>query len=176
MSPAAAHTAAPPLPVAIRVLRRFNPLIAALLRSPLHRIVSRNLLLLTYVGAKSGVSRTLPLSYVEVGSRLYLCTRSSLWWRSLRNGRTVALRLRGRHESATPVVVDLATAEALDALRAFLTANPKTGEMLYQVRAGTDGRPVEDDLRREVLRSIVVRLDISWRAQRKLMQKSANGG
>src|SRR5262245_5129264 len=125
-------SAGEPLPLAIRVLRRLNPAIAWVLRSPLHALVSRNLLLLTYVGAKTGRSRTLPLSYVEVGSRLYLCTRSSLWWRSLRNGRPVELRLRGAQVTARPVVVDLASREALDALRAFLTVNPKTGEMLYQ--------------------------------------------
>jgi plasmid stability protein len=30
-----------------------------------------------------------------------------------------------------------------------------------RVRAGTDGRPVEEDVRREVLRSVVVRLDVA---------------
>jgi len=157
-SDAAVHPA--PLPLAIRLLRRLNPLIASLLRSPLHGVVSRNLLLLTYLGAKSGVRRTLPLSYVEVAGRPYLCTRSSLWWRNLRAGSPVGLQLRGRRVTATPVIVDLATAEALDALRAFLTANPRTGEMLYDVRAGSDRRPVEEDLRREVRRSVVVRLDL----------------
>src|SRR5258707_15773025 len=80
LSPAA-RTDEPPLPFAIRILRRLNPVIAATLRSPVHGLVSKNLLLLTYVGAKSGVAWTLPLSYVEVGGRLYLCTRSSRWWR-----------------------------------------------------------------------------------------------
>jgi hypothetical protein len=131
-----------------------------LLRSPLHGFVSRDLLLLTYVGAKSGVTRTLPLSYIELGGRPYLCTRSSLWWRNLRNGTPVELRLRGRRVTAAPVVVEVQSAEALDALRAFLTANPTTGAMLYQVRTGPDRRPLEDDLRREVGRSVVVRLDL----------------
>ena len=157
---AGAASADPPLPIAIRVLRRLNPAIAALLRSPLHGVMSGNLLLLTYVGAKSGVTRTVPLSYVDLGGRLYLCTRSSRWWRNLRHGPAVELRLRGRRIAATPVVLDVATPEALDALRAFLTANPKTGEMLYQVPRGRDGRPSEEHLRREVLRSVVVRLDV----------------
>jgi len=151
---------AEPVPLAIRLLRRLNPLIGAILRSPLHGLASKDLLLLDYVGAKTGVARTLPLSYVEVGGRPYLCTRSSRWWRNLRGGRPVEVRLRGRKVAATPVVVDVQSAEALDALRAFLTANPKTGEMLYEVRNGADRRPVEEALRREVLRSIVVRLDL----------------
>ena len=156
-APTAARIAEP-LPLAIRVLRRLNPLIAALLRSPLHGRVSRDLLLLTYTGSRTGRRRTLPLSYVTHGERLYLCTRSSIWARSLREGKPVDLRLRGRRLPATPVVLDVRTPEALDALRAFLTANPKTAEMLYQV-AAPGGRPNEADLGREVLRSVVVRLD-----------------
>ncbi len=163
MSPAASR-AATSLPLAIRLLRRLNPLIAAILRSPLHGLVSRNLLALSYVGAKSGRRRTLPLSYVEVGGRLYLCTRSSAWWRNLRAGRAVELRLRGRRVGATPLVVDPRSDEALDALRAFLTANPRTGEMLYDVRTDPTRRPLEDDLRREVPRSVVVRLDVDAQA------------
>lgn len=158
--PRATSVGEAPLPLAIRVLRRLNPAIGWVLRSPLHGLASRNLLLLTYVGAKTGRTLTLPLSYVEVGGRPYLCTRTSLWWRNLRGGRAVELHLRGRRVTATPVVVDLSSSEALDALRAFLTVNPKTGEMLYSVRNGTDGRPLEDDLRREIGRSVVVRLDV----------------
>lgn len=161
MSTSSHGQAAEPLPIAIRLLRRLNPVIATLLRSPLHGLASRNLLLLTYVGAKSGVVRTLPLSYVEVGGRPYLCTRSSAWWRNLRSGRPVELRLRGRRVAATPVVVDTHTPEALDAFRTFLAANSKTGEMLYRVGTDGDRRPREEDLRREVLRSIVVRLEIA---------------
>lgn len=150
-----------PLPIAIRLLRRLNPLIAALLRSPLHGLMSRNLLLLTYTGFSSGRRYTLPLSYVTVDDRLYLCTRSSRWWRSLRDRRPVELRLRGARVTATPIVVDGASEEALCALRAFLTVNPKTGEMLYQVRTGPGRRPLEADLRGEVARSVVVRLDVT---------------
>lgn len=160
MSRSAAAADAETLPMAIRVLRRLNPVIGWILRSPLHGVLSRDLLLLTYVGPRTGVRRTLPLSYVEVAGRPHLCTRTSGWWRNLRNGRPVELHFRGRRVTATPVVLDLATPEALDAFRAFLTRNPKTGEMLYEVPRGRNGRPGEDDLRREVLRSVVVRLDV----------------
>ena len=157
-SSSSAATVEPPLPLAIRILRRLNPLIAALLRSPLHRLVSANLLLLTYVGRKTGQRRSLPLSYVVVRDRPYLCTRSSRWWRSWRPGAPVEVDLRGRRLGMIPRVVDPTTPEALEALRAFLTANPKTGEMLYAVRAERGG-PNDDDLVREVRRSVVVRLD-----------------
>ena len=43
------------------VLRLLNPLLAALLRSPLHRLASKNLMLLTVTGRKSGRTYTLPV-------------------------------------------------------------------------------------------------------------------
>jgi deazaflavin-dependent oxidoreductase (nitroreductase family) len=156
----AADAASETLPASIRLLRRLKPLMVALLRSPLHRVLSRDLLLLSYVGAKSGRRLVLPLSYIEVDGHVYLCTRSSLWWRNLRANRDVEIHLRGRRVAASAHVVDPESSEARAGFRAFITRNPRTGEMLYDVRAGADGRPVEEDLEREVVRSVVVRLEL----------------
>lgn len=147
------------VPPSIRLLRRLNPLLKAILRSPMHRLASRDLLVLEYTGAKTGQRRSLPLSYVEHDRRLYLCTRSSLWWRNLRSQPEVALWLRGRHVTATAHVVEPTSVEARDALRAFLTRNPRTGEILYEVRS-VAGRPCEEDVVREAPRSIVVRMQL----------------
>src|SRR5262245_29298028 len=94
------------VPPSIRLLRWFNPLVQAILRSPLHRLASRDLLVLEYTGAKTGQLRSLPLSYVEHGGRIYLCTRSSLWSRNLRTEPAVRLWLRGQHVAATADVVE----------------------------------------------------------------------
>src|SRR4051794_26226261 len=102
--PITARDGSTPLPLSIRLLRRLNPLVVALLRSPLHGLLSKDLLLLTYTGRKTGRSRTLPLSYVEIGGHVYLCTRSSLWWTSLRDGARVEIRLRGHRSGASAVV------------------------------------------------------------------------
>jgi deazaflavin-dependent oxidoreductase (nitroreductase family) len=136
-----------------------QPLIAALLASPAHGLLSRDVLLMTWTGRKSGRRYTLPLSYVEQGGKLYLCTRgeSSQWWRNLKGGAEVELRLRGRRVDAVAAVLDADSPEALDGLRAFVTRNPRTGEMLYHV-ARDGGAPREGDVQREVANSIVVRL------------------
>lgn len=149
------------LPLSIRLLRRLNPLVTAILRSPLHGLLSKDLLLLDHVGARSGRRRVLPLSYVEIDGRPYLCTRSSLWWRNLRAMPRVELVLRGRRVAAVAEVLEAGSRDALAGLRAFLTANPRTGEILYDVRSGADRRPREDDLAREAERSVVVRLDVA---------------
>src|SRR5689334_22980603 len=74
-APTASERAAHPIPLSIRILRKAQPLIVGLLKSPLHGLLSRDVLLLTYRGRRSGEPYTLPLSYVEAGSHLYMCTR-----------------------------------------------------------------------------------------------------
>ena len=150
-------------PWQIRLLRRCQPVVAGLLRSPLHRLASHELLLLTYRGRTSGRSYTLPLSYVPVGEHLYLCTPNgeSRWWRNLRGNVAVDLQLRGRAVRATAGVIDSTCREALDAFRRFLTTYPRTGVMLYGVGRGPDGSPREADVVRQVGHSVVVRITLT---------------
>ena len=145
------------VPPSIRLLRRFNWLVRAILRSPLHGLASGDLLVLAYTGARTRQRRVLPLSYVEHDGRLYLCTRNSMWWRNLRTEPAVEVWLRGRRVAAAAHVVEPTSAEARDALRAFLARNPRTGEILYDVKS-SGGRPCEEDVVREAPRSVVVRL------------------
>lgn len=147
------------LPFSIKLLRKAQPLICWWLRSPLHGMLSRDVLLLSYSGRKTGKSYELPLSYAEIGGNIYLCTRTSRWWRNLGDGKVVELHLRGRRVRAASFVLDSASSEALDGFRAFLTRLPRTGEMLYEVGCDAERRPLESDLAREVRRSTVLRLE-----------------
>lgn len=154
------ETTAPSIPFAVRVLRRVNPLVASLLRSPLHGLLSRDVLVLGYTGRRSGRRYSTPISYVEHEGSLYLCTRpeASVWWRNLRGGAEVEIRLRGADLSAHAEVVPSESDEALGALRTFLARNPRTARDLYHVSRDVEGRPDETELAREVRRSVVVRL------------------
>jgi hypothetical protein len=157
--PDAAERSAHVVPLPVRILRRMKPLVVGILRSPLHGLLSGDILVMTWTGRRSGARHTLPLSYVRLGSRLYLCTRpeGSRWWLNLRSGPEVGLVLKGKSARAIATVLDRDSGEALDGLRAFVTRNPGTGELLYRVRRG----PNEEDLLREVHASVVVRLDVT---------------
>lgn len=75
----------------------YNPLLILMLRSPLHPLLSGNTLALTYTGRKSGRTYTTPVNYVRDGDRLWATSyRTRTWWRNLRNGVPVSLRLQGR--------------------------------------------------------------------------------
>lgn len=149
------------VPFRYKVLRRMNPLLMRLLASPLHGLMSADILVMHLTGRRSGRSYVLPLSYVEDGGALTLCTRpeGSGWWRNIGDGADVRITWRGRTRAARARVLALGSAEALDGLRRFVARNPRTGRTLYHVEAGADGRPREDDLAREVGRTVVVRVD-----------------
>jgi hypothetical protein len=78
--------------------RSGNRLVAQLLRSRLHPLVSGRLLLITITGRRTGRQHTLPVAYKEGPEGLtipVLWAQRKLWWRNLRDGAQVSLRLRG---------------------------------------------------------------------------------
>lgn len=77
------------------------------LRSPVHGMVSRTILLLTFTGRKSGKTYTTPVSYSQSGDQVTIFTHAA-WWKNLRSGAPVTLRIRGRELQglAEPVAED----------------------------------------------------------------------
>ena len=73
-----------------------------LLRTPLHRPVSGQLALITVTGRRSGRSFTFPVGYRQDGDRVTIGVgwpERKVWWRNLRGGAPVTLRLRGTERS-----------------------------------------------------------------------------
>jgi hypothetical protein len=81
----------PPLPKWAYAI--VNPLMSGIIRSPLHRILSNSLMLLEFRGRKSGKRYTIPVGYLQQGSRLYIFSHAG-WWRNLPD-QPVTVRLRG---------------------------------------------------------------------------------
>jgi F420H(2)-dependent quinone reductase len=78
--------------------RLVNPFVAGLLRSPLHSLLSGRLALITVTGRRSGTRHTFPVGYRAAGDVVTIAVvapESKLWWRNVRGGAPVALRLRG---------------------------------------------------------------------------------
>ena len=82
--------------------RTGNHAVALLLRSPLHPIVSGQLLLVTVTGRRSGQGHTFPVGYRRAGDRVTIPVgwpRRKLWWRNLRGGACVRLLIRGEQRT-----------------------------------------------------------------------------
>lgn len=101
----------------------YNPLMAALLRSPLHRMMG-GLMLITVTGRKSGRAITTPVNYAHIdGSMVVFSQASRTWWRNLRGGAPVTLHLRGHDQEARAEACEDAETVAAD-LHAFLQQHP----------------------------------------------------
>jgi hypothetical protein len=73
-----------------------NALTTLILRSPLHKIISKSTLLIAMTGHKSGHEITLPVNYFQFGDILYITSlRGRTWWRNLRGSQPVRVWLRG---------------------------------------------------------------------------------
>jgi deazaflavin-dependent oxidoreductase (nitroreductase family) len=78
-----------------------NGAMKALLRSPAHSLVSGAFMLITVTGRKTGRRYTTPVNYVQDGELLtVLSWRERSWWRNVRGGAPVTVRLRGKNRSA----------------------------------------------------------------------------
>lgn len=84
-----------------------NPLMTALLRSPLHGLVSDSLLLITFTGRRSGREYTTPVGYDEVDGTLYVTSQTDrVWWKNLRGGADVTVRIRGEEHRGHAAVIE----------------------------------------------------------------------
>jgi F420H(2)-dependent quinone reductase len=80
------------------VIRFLNPLMRALLRSPLHRLASKQFMLLTVTGRQTGRSYTVPVVRHQSGDTLVVYAAGG-WRRNLRGGAPVRVVLDGVERS-----------------------------------------------------------------------------
>ena len=71
-----------------------NAVPATIVRSPLHPLPSKNTLLLTFTGRRSGKQHTTPVAYRRRDDGEIVMTTDSPWWRNLREPSPVSLRVR----------------------------------------------------------------------------------
>ena len=125
----------------------YNTLVNLFLRTPLHGVISSGIMSLTYTGRKSGRSYTIPVNYVPLPDNpdvlLTTSLRKRVWWRNLRDGAPVTLRLRGRKVSATATAIEEETAVA-DLLVPYLTRMSNIADQ-FDVGLDEEGIPRRAD-------------------------------
>jgi hypothetical protein len=126
-----------------RALRRVaNGLVARLLRSRLHPLLSGRLLLLTYRGRRTRRRYTFPLLYARDGEGLLLVAlhpEGQTWWRNV-DGADVELLVAGRSRRGRAEV----TPDRDRARRAFAAARPWARPALRRAREAVFVRVVPD--------------------------------
>ena len=135
----------------------YNAFIVALLRSPLHGLLSKGMLLISYRGRRSGKPYTVPVNFIREGDILLVTSyRNRTWWRNLRGDGPVTVRIHGRDWPATAEVLE-AQEPVADAFGRYLKAMPQVAKYLG-VRVDADGRPDGADLHGAAHERVVVRI------------------
>lgn len=132
-----------------------NPVIAFLLRSPLHSILSKNMLLMTVTGRKSGKTYTTPVGYVRSGADLLIVSSPDrAWWKNLRGGAAVSMRLHGHDRTGFGTALEDQPGIAA-ALIELLTAAPQYQNYL-KVFLTPDGQPIDPNALTEAAKARVM--------------------
>lgn len=132
-----------------------NSAVKFVLRSPVHAIVSKSLLLITFTGRKSGKTYTTPVSYSQNGDQVFIFTHAN-WWKNLRGGETVSLRIQGRELDglAEPVADDK---EAIAAALAMHLRKVPSDARYYGVTFDERGSPNQEEVDKAVQTVVMVR-------------------
>jgi deazaflavin-dependent oxidoreductase (nitroreductase family) len=106
-----------------RASRLANSMPSILLRSPLHRLMSGNTLLVSFNGRRSGKRYTTPVAYLQLGPDEVISTTDGRWWRNLDGGAPVIVRIAGKTRPGKAEAVTDAEA-ALELLSALVAHQP----------------------------------------------------
>ena len=126
--------------------RIINPLVVLIARSPIHLLVSTQILVTQFNGRKSGTQYRVPVSFHK-NENTYTCDtlRSNLWWKNLialertdiwLNGRLVNVQLELEYEDDEVVKSNLRHLVSGNAIDAFFA----------KVKLNKDGSPDEKSL------------------------------
>jgi deazaflavin-dependent oxidoreductase (nitroreductase family) len=142
-----------------------NPFVRLILRSPLHGWMSAAVMLITYRGRKTGREYTLPVQYVRDGQAIYIIPgmpERKTWWRSLRGGQPVRLRLAGETLDARAEAIDGSSDPDLAArvLEQYFRRFPPSARQ-HKVRVSGDGAFAPADLQRAAQSMVLVRVELS---------------
>jgi hypothetical protein len=136
-----------------------------LLRSPFHPLMSRDTLLLSFTGKKSGRHYTIPVRYLRDGDTL-TTTTDSRWWRNLQGGAEVKLQLAGR-EVRGKADVSTNSEDVERAIIAILRQMPSDAHF-YQVRLDRNGQPDMASVKRAAQSNVLITIHIASNPQERV--------
>ena len=145
-----------------RIVSRAKPLVAAILRSPLHPLLSFGLMLISFEGRKTGRRYTFPVGYQQSGETItVLASRAQRksWWRNFREPRPVEVLVRGKRLAGEGRVLAGDSEEFRDAVEATFRRLPRlAGQFGIAYERGQ--RISEEQWRTVVAEGAVVKVEL----------------
>ncbi len=126
-----------------RQVIRLVPLLKAVLRSPLHRILGKNLMLLTVTGRKTGRTYTVPVGRHETSDGSFVLSAGGNWRHNLRGGADVRVTLDGRERAGHAVLEQ----DPDRAAQEFKTLLDRAGPRALAVKVNVDRAPTVAEIK-----------------------------
>jgi len=113
-------------------------------------------MLITFTGKRSGRRYTTPVRYVSLGEAVRCFTSAeNMWWRNLRGGADVSLRIQGVDRPFRAMPIERDPALIREALRQYLTLFPQDAAY-HGIGLNRDKTLVDADLDRASREAVVV--------------------
>ncbi|MFC4550601.1 MULTISPECIES: nitroreductase/quinone reductase family protein [Halorussus] len=142
-----------------------NPVMERLLRSPLHGLVSDSVALITFTGRKTGAEYTTPVGYLEEDGRVVVFTHSD-WWKNLRGGRPVRLRIRGEEREGVAEPTN-DPAEVADHVERYLEREGVGNARRLGLRIEGEGMPDRPALEDALAGTVAIEVELEGEAVRR---------
>ena len=142
------------------LVKIYTPLIKSILRSPLHRLLSKNTMLITFTGRKSGKVYTTAVGYARNGDDIIFFKQSdNAWWRNLQGGVPVIARVKGKNLKAIGEIIEDQKA-VTEGLMIYVQKLPQYAKF-FLVTLDPDGRPNPEEVARAAQNRVMIRLQLA---------------
>ena len=140
--------------------RIINPVTIAIAKSPLHFLISQNIVVLNFMGMKTGKDYALPVSYFEDPKGKLRCVtdRRNIWWRNLLQASNIKILYKGNLTDALVTVEhenNKIIADQLDALCSHSRIDGFFAKVGYE-----NGKPVQKDIEKAASIMTLIQLSI----------------
>ncbi len=141
--------------------RVLNPVIKAVLRSPLHRLGSKTIALLRFRGRISGREFVTPLSYVRNDQTVwFLSDHSTNWWKNFREGDVpVSIEIARTTVNGTARLWDGDTDELREHVSRYLCALPRDAKVAG-IKLDQNKVPIEASLVKVAPTLVMVQVEL----------------
>ena len=145
-----------PMKIPEPLFKLINLFVRGVLSSPLHFMLSKSVMVITFTGRNSGREYSTPVRYDQPDGVIRAFTSDhGQWWRNLRNGADAELLIKGVRNTYQATILGRDPELTREKLIEFLSKYPQ--DAIYQdIRLNKDGTLREHDLKAASVKAIVV--------------------
>ena len=134
-----------------------NRIVRLLLRSPLHGLMSGNIMVVHFTGRRTGQRRATPVRYLRENEQRVICFTASEtgWWHNFRDEQPVELRIAGQRVAARARSWPEEAPQKEERLRHMLTAFPSDAAY-HDIVVGRGQAPSDAQIQQAAQRDVLV--------------------